>query len=768
MAKAISFATTSMCRLFLLGSMIATVFVTHAQTEDTLEIKTFDYTDLQLDSIKASKTVISANRLAEMPDDMAQQVIVIEGETIRKFGYTTLVDVLESIPGFRTSQPGNAIEGETFLMRGLYGNDHVKFLINGVPIKPEAVKGMPIGGQLPIRNAERIEIILGPSSTAYGSESMAGVINIVLPEIDRPVLAWADVNLMSPKTSDFNLTLGGKAGKGKNILNYEIFASSYRSTDVNLFLPEDSIRVKPGQLSPIQQQLFVGDTTGVSEVDELKRESRLLGFHLNYKRIELNVMRMYREENSGFGSNPLQQGYFDPSLTYGEKINSIGLIFFNKPTRRFQTRTSFSLLSYRTITNAGYYGTAHLLSNGRNFMYASSGDFNFDFQSTYVFSKQFKLLMGTSLDVSSSTPFTNYLLRPVKDDFSFSGSSTQTAVLQSSDIQQISMLDTTQFITSLIKSDLSIFIQSSYKSKSGKWNAEAGIRLDFNTFLELVPSPKVGVVYKPTEKWRMRAYYGQGYRAPRTYYIYNNYYESAENFGNGAGLKRTEADIHSEKLKGLDAGIDWHPTNHWHVNMMYFAHSLENRVLRQVQIPSQGLGPDQQIGFGYFNGSSNSFLQSVSCAATYTTKIGAVAIQAMLSYEYAKGKENVNSQLANDQTITTSSDYRFVPEHAGKLSFTITYKGFVASFRANMTGPFVSDIFLLNEAVVYSRLNKTYYNFDLLLSKQLFRQLNVFGGVYNIANTLQSGIPNVELSHTWNYNPQYGRVFKFGLAFQLN
>lgn len=468
MANAISNATATLRSLCLVGLWTVAASGIHAQTEDTLKIRTFDYTDLQTEANRASKTVISANRLAETPDDMAQQVIVIDGETIRKFGYTTLVDVLESIPGFRTSQPGNAIEGETFLMRGLYGNDHVKFLINGVPVKPEAVKGMPIGGQLPVRNAERIEIILGPSSAVYGSESMAGVINIVLPEIDRPVLAWADVNLMSPKTSDFNLTLGGKAGKGKNILNYEIFASSYRSTDVNLFLPDDSIRVRPGQLNAIQQQLFVGDTNGVAEVDELKRESRLLGLHLKYKQIELNVIRMYREESSGLGSNPLQEAYFDPSLTYGEKINSFGLRFFSKPTRLLQTKTSFSTLSYRTINNSGYYGTAHLLSNGRNFMYASSLDINLDFQATYPISKQWKILAGVSQDFSISTPFTNFLYRPYKGGIFVSEDTLQTAVLQSADIQQISMLDSLQRMSLFGKFDFSTFAQTAFKSKSGK------------------------------------------------------------------------------------------------------------------------------------------------------------------------------------------------------------------------------------------------------------------------------------------------------------
>ena len=70
-------------------------------------------------------------------------------------GYLTLTDVLKRLPGIRVSQPGSALEGETFLMRGLLGNAYAKILINDLPIKPFLVSGMPIGAQLPIREAYR-------------------------------------------------------------------------------------------------------------------------------------------------------------------------------------------------------------------------------------------------------------------------------------------------------------------------------------------------------------------------------------------------------------------------------------------------------------------------------------------------------------------------------------------------------------------------------------------------------------------------------------
>ena len=107
--------------------------------------------DLSLQSTR----VISATRSLEEADQMPFTIWVATAEYIQRNGFITLGDVLRAAPGIRVSQPGNALEGETFLMRGLGGNQFVKILINDVPIKPFTALGMPIGAQLPIRQAER-------------------------------------------------------------------------------------------------------------------------------------------------------------------------------------------------------------------------------------------------------------------------------------------------------------------------------------------------------------------------------------------------------------------------------------------------------------------------------------------------------------------------------------------------------------------------------------------------------------------------------------
>jgi len=44
-------------------------------------------------------------------------------------------------------------------MRGVNGNQYTKILIDNIPVKASVLSGVPIEAQLPVRQAERIEII---------------------------------------------------------------------------------------------------------------------------------------------------------------------------------------------------------------------------------------------------------------------------------------------------------------------------------------------------------------------------------------------------------------------------------------------------------------------------------------------------------------------------------------------------------------------------------------------------------------------------------
>jgi outer membrane cobalamin receptor len=139
--------------------------------------------------------IISAGRISKNLDELPLTVYVISHEEILRNQYTSLIDVLNSLPGITTSQPGTGELGESFQIWGLTGNLYTKILINGLPVRPSVVSGMPIGSQLPIRQADKIEVIYGTSSSVYGADAVSGVINIITKEADKNTFVRGDISL---------------------------------------------------------------------------------------------------------------------------------------------------------------------------------------------------------------------------------------------------------------------------------------------------------------------------------------------------------------------------------------------------------------------------------------------------------------------------------------------------------------------------------------------------------------------------------------------
>ncbi|MDP5139108.1 MAG: TonB-dependent receptor plug domain-containing protein, partial [Spirosomaceae bacterium] len=156
---------------------------TYAQADSTvLNLDKLYWEDIQFEKKRLLDVVISGSRTEEERKDVTDKVYVITKQEIHDNGYYTLVDVMASLPGIRTSQPGSGQEGETFYMRGLQGNTYAKILINDIPFKAFISKSIGISSQLPIRQAERIEVIYGTKASIYGVDASAGIINIILPQ----------------------------------------------------------------------------------------------------------------------------------------------------------------------------------------------------------------------------------------------------------------------------------------------------------------------------------------------------------------------------------------------------------------------------------------------------------------------------------------------------------------------------------------------------------------------------------------------------------
>ena len=106
-------------------------------------------------------------------DDSA---LVITEQDIKARHFSTVYDVLKSLPGIDIVRQGGTGKEVFIFMRGAEAR-HTLVLIDGVSVNNPATGGFNLA-DLPADNIERIEIVYGPLSPVYGSDAIGGVVHI--------------------------------------------------------------------------------------------------------------------------------------------------------------------------------------------------------------------------------------------------------------------------------------------------------------------------------------------------------------------------------------------------------------------------------------------------------------------------------------------------------------------------------------------------------------------------------------------------------------
>ncbi len=125
----------------------------------------------------ARPEVIVATRVATPSERIGSTVTVISAEEIKKSGAVDVIDVLQHVPGFAVNRSGGYGTLSEVRIRGMEAN-HTLVLIDGIEASDPASDAPFDFGTLNASDIERIEILRGPQSVLYGSNSIGGVIHI--------------------------------------------------------------------------------------------------------------------------------------------------------------------------------------------------------------------------------------------------------------------------------------------------------------------------------------------------------------------------------------------------------------------------------------------------------------------------------------------------------------------------------------------------------------------------------------------------------------
>ncbi|WP_337883988.1 TonB-dependent receptor plug domain-containing protein, partial [Chromobacterium haemolyticum] len=145
---------------------------------------------LASDGNTLDSVTITGSRIARAGKEGATGVTVLTGADIEKQGYTNVYDALNNLAQ-NTGFTQGADFGNTFTpaanaisLRGL-GPNHTLTLLNGrriadYPVAYEGSVNFVNLANIPAAMIERIEVLNGGASAIYGSDAIAGVVNVIL------------------------------------------------------------------------------------------------------------------------------------------------------------------------------------------------------------------------------------------------------------------------------------------------------------------------------------------------------------------------------------------------------------------------------------------------------------------------------------------------------------------------------------------------------------------------------------------------------------
>jgi vitamin B12 transporter len=127
------------------------------------------------DTARVAPVVVTATRSPLAAERSPASVTVLTGEQLREQGITTVTDALRQVAGVTLMQTGSYGGLTSLFLRG-GESKFTKVLIDGVPVNQAG--GAFDFSSLSTDNIERIEVVRGPASVLYGSDAVAGVVQL--------------------------------------------------------------------------------------------------------------------------------------------------------------------------------------------------------------------------------------------------------------------------------------------------------------------------------------------------------------------------------------------------------------------------------------------------------------------------------------------------------------------------------------------------------------------------------------------------------------
>jgi len=283
------------------------------------------------DFLSDMPVVLSVSRLPQPLDETPGAVTILDRDTIRRSGARDVADLMRLVPGFQVSNAFDSVAPQVGY-HGIFGrySNRVELLIDGRSAYSTYFIGSIAGGlqSVALQDIERIEVLRGSNSAAYGARAFLGVINIVTRHTADSLGARGVVTTGENGIHDAQASLGWGTGPGSFRLTVDRRADeglegAYDRNSVSRVNFRSDLYPAPGH----EVQLRLGATSlnaGRGQPDFVLDPFRPFGFDSAYAQVDYKLV-LSSDEDVAIKLSRSQERYREefPVSLLPYKINGV-------------------------------------------------------------------------------------------------------------------------------------------------------------------------------------------------------------------------------------------------------------------------------------------------------------------------------------------------------------------------------------------------------------------------------------------------------------
>lgn len=631
--------------------------------------------------VKVEKTVVTATRTETAVEKLPVSVTVITADEIEKMPVKTVDEVLDKAVGLqvrRNKGLSNTTSHTTIYMRGTGDSSRVLVLKDGIPLNMAYGGSVSILNTLALDNIEKIEIVRGASSALYGSSAMGGVINIITKRPAKTPSGSVGFEAGSLDTYIGNASIS--AGTDRFALRAS--AEHKRTGGYEYYEGEDwkDTYEKPEN-----------ELTNVSIGGDIWLGESLLRLDYDYL-LEDSLSATSTQYDGEQTNNDYMASW---SLPVGRRFDiGIKAYYFDSDStsdaRKYNGATStFDTYYYDSSIPKDEYGAliqldtrlgGHVVSLGSDLKWAEC-------ESEYAYAE---------------------------GDRNFSGKQ---------DFYAFFVNDEVTLAQDRLTLNMGVRYDS-WKNHSGEFydsTTDTVRRIDYPEKTEDAFSPRAGAAYKVNEKFKLRASFATGFKAPSLYDLYKSGPHGTTRFD------LANPDLEAETMTwSYDAGFDAQPNDHLSINLSFYQSSFEDflgeKTLTADEVPSW-FTPDEGMAV----------IQPVNLG-----RVGIYGVEAGIEYKF---DSQWSVFINHTYNVSTIESYDEDPTIEGnELSYTPRHMTKIGVVYDNPE-LFTLGVFLSNVGERYGDLENTdakrldaYQVVDLKISRRIFKGFELYGYVNNLTD----------------------------------